>query len=278
VRRKLAILALIAVALLGYMFVEARRDPLMRMATLELAGLARGHKPVRVALIGDTHLSSLGNSPARLDRLVAAVNAQHPDLVLLAGDYIGDREPDASYTREESVAAFANFKAPLGVVAVLGNHDHWNDPAKVTAALRGIGATVLSNQAVRRGPLGIGGIDDAYTGNAQPNRTLRALRQVGGAPLLLSHSPDVFPDLLPGAPMLLAAHTHCGQVVLPFYGAPSVPSRYGNRYLCGLYKEHDKMLVVSGGIGTSTLPLRLLARPDWWLITLVPRQRKSGGS
>src|SRR3954469_11209299 len=105
-RRKLAILALIALAFLGYMYFEAHRDPLMRTATLPLAGLPRGQKPLRVAIFGDTHLSSLGNNPARLDRLVAAVNAQHPDLVLLAGDYIGDREPASSYTREESVAAF----------------------------------------------------------------------------------------------------------------------------------------------------------------------------
>jgi predicted MPP superfamily phosphohydrolase len=257
------------------MFVEARRDPVMRTATLALAGLPRGHRPLRVALIGDTHLSSLGNSPARLDRLVAAVNAQHPDLVLLAGDYIGDRKPEDSYTRDQSVAPFARLRAPLGIVAVLGNHDHWDDAAKVSIALRKIGATVLSNQAVQRGPLAIGGIDDAYTGHAQPNRTLRAVQQLRGAPLLLSHGPDVFPDLLPGAPMLLTAHTHCGQAVLPFYGPLSVPSRYGSRYLCGLYREHDKTLVVSGGVGTSTLPFRLLARADWWLITLTAPQGKS---
>jgi predicted MPP superfamily phosphohydrolase len=277
-RRPLAILALIGILLAGYMFFEACRDPLMRAITLPLAGLAPGQKPLRIALIGDTHLSGPDNSPERLDRLVAAVNAEHPDLVLLAGDYIGDRKLVGKlYSPEQSVAAFARLRAPLGVVAVLGNHDHWDDAKLVTEALHNVKVTVLSNQAVRRGPLAIGGIDDAFTGHAQPGRTLGEVRRIGGAALLLSHSPDVFPDLLPGTPMLFAAHNHCGQVVLPFYGPLSVPSRYGSRYLCGLYQEHGKTLLVTGGIGTSTLPLRLLARSDWWLVTVTP-PRKSGGS
>ncbi|MDB5720656.1 MAG: metallophosphoesterase [Alphaproteobacteria bacterium] len=278
-RRWIAILLLIAIAFLGYMFVEARRMPAMRIATLPLAGLAEGQRPIRIALLGDSHLSGPDSSSERLDRIVADVNAQHPDLVVLAGDYIGDRKLIGPvYSRAQSVAPFAKLRAPLGIVAVLGNHDYWDDAKAVTAALRGIGATVLAKQAVVRGPLSIGGIDDTLTGHAAPQRTLAAVRRLHGAPLLVSHSPDVFPDLLPGAPLLLAAHTHCGQIVLPLYGAISVPSRYGSRYLCGYYREYGNAMIVSGGLGTSVLPLRLLARPDWWLITLVPPPDKSGGS
>ena len=277
-RRRLAILALIGIVVLAFMFVEAWRMPAMRTATIPLAGLPAGHRPIRVALLSDSHMSGPDSSPARLTRIVEAINAEKPDLVLLAGDYIGDRKLiGPRYTPDESVAPFAGLRAPLGVVAVLGNHDHWEGAASVTKALRGVGVTVLSNQAIRRGPIALGGIDDAYTGNARPGATLSAVRRLRGAPLLFTHSPDVFPDLLPGAPMLLAGHNHCGQVVLPFIGAPSVPSRYGSRYLCGYYEEYGKKLVVTGGVGTSIVPFRLLARSDWWLVTLVPPQPKRRG-
>ena len=277
-RRRLAILALIGIVVLAFMFVEAWRMPAMRTATIPLAGLPAGHRAIRVALLSDSHMSGPDSSPARLTRIVEAINAEKPDLVLLAGDYIGDRKLiGPRYTPDESVAPFAGLRAPLGVVAVLGNHDHWEGAASVTKALRGVGVTVLSNQAIRRGPIALGGIDDAYTGHARPGATLSAVRRLRGAPLLFTHSPDVFPDLLPGAPMLLAGHNHCGQGVLPFFGPVSVPSRYGSRYLCGYYEEHDKKLVVTGGVGTSTLPFRLLARSDWWLVTLVPPQPKRRG-
>lgn len=273
-RRPIAILLLIGLLLVGYMFLEARRMPAMRTATLPLAGLAAGHKPIRVALLGDTHLSGPDNSPARLNRIVDAINAEKPDLVLLAGDYIGDRKLIGPvYSVEQSVAPLARLKAPLGVVAVLGNHDHWEGADAVAAELKDAGIVVLRNQAVRRGPLAIGGIDDAYTGHSDARRTLAALGRLGGAPLILTHSPDVFPDLLPGAPLTLAAHNHCGQGVLPFYGPVTIPSRYGKRYMCGLYREHGKTMVVSGGVGTSSVPLRLLARSDWWLVTLEPARR-----
>jgi predicted MPP superfamily phosphohydrolase len=276
-RRRIAILLLIGLMLVGYMFFEAYRMPAIRTAHLPLAGLAAGHAPVKVALLADTHLSGPDNGPERMGRIVDAINAERPDVVLLAGDYIGDRKLiGPAYSVEQAVAPFARLKAPLGVVAVLGNHDHWEGAEAVTAELRRIGVTVLRNDAVRRGPLAIGGIDDAHTGHADPRRTLAAVRRLHGAPLLLTHSPDVFPDLLAGAPLLLAGHNHCGQGVLPFYGPVTIPSRYGKRYMCGLYREYGKTMVVTGGVGTSVVPLRLLARSDWWLITLEPPGRKGG--
>jgi predicted MPP superfamily phosphohydrolase len=69
-------------------------------------------------------------------------------------------------------------------------------------------------------------------------------------------------------PIVLAGHTHCGQIVLPLYGAIETGSKYGNRYLCGVIREHGRAVVVTGGIGTSLLPFRFGAPPDWWLVTL----------
>jgi predicted MPP superfamily phosphohydrolase len=96
---------------------------------------------------------------------------------------------------------------------------------------------------------------------------------MGGAALYLTHSPDIFPQLTSGA-VLFAGHTHCGQVAIPFLREFYIPSRFGDRYRCGRYEEEGKTLVVSGGIATSVIPLRLFAPPEWSLITIVPAPRE----
>ena len=93
------------------------------------------------------------------------------------------------------------------------------------------------------------------------------MHALGGPAILLSHGPDVFADRRVTG-LVLAGHTHCGQVVLPLLGAVAVPIRRGRRYVCGVFREQGRMLVVSAGIGTSRLPLRLGAPPDLWLIEL----------
>ena len=269
--RSLGGLLVTALALLAFMFAEARRMPVMRTAAIALPGYPAGARPLRIALLTDTHLAGPDQSPERLRRIVAAIDAEHPDLILLGGDYMSERKfVGRNYSAEEAVAPFAGLDAPLGIVAVLGNHDIWDAPGAVSEALGRLGIPLLRNQAIRRGPLAIGGIDDAHTHHGDIARTLAAVRALGGAPLLLSHGPDVFPDLPAGA-VLLVGHTHCGQVALPLIGAITVPSKYGVRYACGRYDEDGKTMIVSGGVGTSVIPLRFAAPPDWWLVTITGR-------
>lgn len=277
--RALLGLFVLAAAFVGWLILNARAMPVVRRAEVVLpfpANAPRG--PVTVALLTDTHLSGPDNSPARMGRIVAQINALKPDLILLGGDYIGDAKGGATYDARASIAPFAGLRAPLGVVAVLGNHDSRSQ--KNQRALRGadwqaafarMGITLLQDGAVRRGPLAIGGLQDVYTRRIDLPTTLAAMARVGGAPLILSHGPDVFPAL-PDAPSLtLVGHTHCGQVALPFAGIVYVPSKYGTRYACGLYRYGARTMIVAGGVGTSGLPIRLLAPPDIWLITVRPQ-------
>ena len=97
------------------------------------------------------------------------------------------------------------------------------------------------------------------------------MRALPGARILLSHSPDPFPGVPGDVALMLAGHTHCGQVRLPFLGAVKTMSAYGQRYACGLIRENGRTLIVTAGLGTSGLPLRLGAVPDLWLIRLGPR-------
>lgn len=276
----LALLALVVLAL-GFtiwLISNASAMPVVRRTEVVLpfpAGTPR--RPVTVALLTDTHLSGPDNSPSRMARIVAQINALKPDLILLGGDYIGDDKGLGTYDGRTSIAAFAGLRAPLGVVAVLGNHDSRSRHNQVALsawdwqiAFARMGITLLQNGAVRRGPIAVGGIKDIYTRRIDLPGTLAAMRWVGGAPVLLSHGPDVFP-LLPDAPALvLVGHTHCGQMALPFVGVTYVPSKYGTRYACGLYREGDKTMIVAGGVGTSGMPFRMLAPPDIWLITIRP--------
>jgi predicted MPP superfamily phosphohydrolase len=236
--------------------------------------------PVRIALLSDVHLGQGSMSGRRLDSIVDRVNAARPDLVLLAGDYVkghnAPRRPDGA---AGLTPPLARLSAPLGVVAVLGNHDYWTDPVAVRQALAAARVTVLENTAVRRGPLVIVGVADAFSGHDRLPEALASARPLEGARVVLTHSPDLATRVSGGAPVL-AGHTHCGQVVAPFVGSLAARSPrqgfkrlYDPRYRCGLVRESERTVVVTAGVGAGSLPIRLGARPDWWMLTLGPGVR-----
>lgn len=271
-------LLLAVIVFVGWLFANARAMPVVRQAEIALPFPADApRRPIRIALMTDTHLSGPDNSPERMARIVAQINALEPDLILLGGDYIGDDKGAATYDAFDSIEPFAGLRAPLGVVAVLGNHDsksrknRWPFSDSVwTEKFASLGITLLQNGAVRRGPIAVGGLKDPYTRQPDIGATLAAMKRLGGAPVVLAHGPDIFPPL-PDQPLLtMVGHTHCGQVAFPFLGVTYVPSKYGIRYACGLFREGDKTLIVSGGVGTSGLPIRMFAPPDIWIVTVRP--------
>ncbi|HEX8483047.1 MAG TPA: metallophosphoesterase [Allosphingosinicella sp.] len=216
----------------------------------------------------------------RLGRIVSEVNAARPDLVLLAGDFmVGHDAVGASRRAAGLQAPLCRLTARLGVIAVLGNHDHWTSPTSVRAALARAGVKVLRNEALRRGPITILGIDDAFSGHDDVSATLASWRRVGGIPLVLTHAPDVALKLPGDIPLVMAGHTHCGQVVLPWIGplltrAPKQQWKtlYDPRYRCGVVQDRGRVVLVTAGLGSGTSPLRLGAPPDWWLVRIgAPR-------
>jgi predicted MPP superfamily phosphohydrolase len=265
----------LAACLLGMLlwgFFEARADPIVRRAEIALADWPAGAPPLRTVLLSDVHAGNLAVTPARLDRIVAQVNALRPDLVLIAGDFTPGEAAIDTATAMARLAPLKRLRARLGVVAVPGNHDHWTGLGAVRAALDAAGVTLLANQATVRGPLAIAGVDDDYSEYARTAPTIAAARRLPGARLVLTHSPDIAPQLPPDFPLLLAGHTHCGQVVIPFHGSLDPVSRYQDRYRCGIIREGARTVIVTGGVGGS-LPFRLNAPPDLWLLTLGPAGR-----
>lgn len=228
--------------------------------------------PLRIAVLTDLHVGSFRNGLDRLDEVVARTNAQRPDLIVLLGDLVIHGVMLGRFVDPETSAArLAGLDAPFGVVAVLGNHDWWLGGERVRDALEGAGIRVLENDAtpIADGPrrFWVAGLADLWT---RPVSIPRALARVPAEEpvLLLTHSPDVFPDVPPRVALTLAGHTHGGQVALPVLGRLVVPSRYGQRYAQGLVVEDGRLLFVSTGIGTSLLPVRFRVPPEISVVTL----------
>ena len=267
--RIVAALGLLLLGIAGWWYRNARADPLVRERTASLPEWPRGARPMRLALLSDIHIGNATMDVGRLVRIVAQVNREHPDVVLLAGDYVAGHDPAVARAGARAmIAPLAGLRAPLGVVAVLGNHDQ-SEPALIAAALRRAGVTVLDNAAVVRGPLVIGGAGDAFSHHDDLSATLHAMAARRGAKIVLTHSPDLSLQVPPGVGLVLAGHTHCGQGVFPVIGSVRVFWKPGLR--CGIVRRGATTTIITAGLGTSGVPLRVGASPDLWLVTVKGR-------
>ena len=256
-------------------FDNATSTPIAREASVELDGLSLGAKPVRIALLSDIHVGNLAMRPERLSQIVASVNAQRPDIILLAGDFIIGESAAGAAERAKDLAPLAELRAAQGVFAVLGNHDHWTDPDAIRRNLAEAGVRTLENEAIRLGAITIVGIGDRFSGHDDIRQASRSAARLGGIAVAFTHSPDLSPDLPDSFPLLLAGHTHCGQMVAPMIG-PLVRYHEGKRlydpkYRCGGIRDEGRLTIVTAGVGPGAVPLRFNAMPDWWLIDLKPR-------
>jgi len=232
-------------------------------------GLPARFDGFRVAQLTDVHHSPLVPL-AEVRRVVDLANAARPDLVVLTGDYTTSRR---GYI-EPCAEALGRLRAPEGVWAVLGNHDHYNDAELTERALsrRGVGVLSNANTVLRRGAdeLLLAGVDDWGWGQADWARALRGAAP-GRPTLLLSHEPAVL-DLpeTAGLSLIISGHTHGGQICLPLVGAPA---RFLEefRYLRGLYERGGTQLYVSRGTGMIGIPVRVGARPEVAILRLRAR-------
>lgn len=174
---------------------------------------------IRIAVLGDIHTGAPHVSPDKLRAIVGEVNAAAPDVVVLLGDYVIHGVVGGSFVEPEVTAGIlGGLRAPGGIVAVLGNHDWWYDGFRVRRALEARGIIVLENEVHRvprdGGSFWLAGLADLWTREPDIPGTLSGTP--AGAPvLLLTHSPDVFPEVPARVAVTLAAHTHGGQVRIP---------------------------------------------------------------
>lgn len=213
---------------------------------------------VTVAFVTDTHSGAPWNGLARLREIVEQTNALGADIIVLGGDYVYHGVDNRRPTNAELAQVLGELRAPQGVFAVLGNHDYWDDAGTIEQDFTAHGIQVLSNRGVSMGSgrWWIAGVSDCI--ETVPDVTAALQNRPEGAPVLfVSHVPDIFPELPPEVNVTLSGHTHGGQVAIPWVGPVVVPSRYGTRYARGMYEESGRVLVVSAGLGTTGLPVRL---------------------
>ena len=267
--RALGVCLALALGFIGWGYWGATRAPVIVRHEYVLKGLPPGTR-LTVLLFSDTHYGRPDMPAERLASIVAQANALKPDLILLAGDYIGGKMRDAGSRPhlEPAVRPFAALSAPLGVFAVLGNHDNGKWGPIVFAAQPG--PRLLVNEQVDVGPLLIAGVNSTMHG-ADLRAALKGLPPRKPL-LLLRHEGDslAYDRPPPGRSVLaLAGHTHGGQILLPFLGSPG-EWKLGEP-LCrrGFCQLNGWPVLVTSGVGTSWLPLRINVPPEMVLITLV---------
>ncbi|MCP4004950.1 MAG: metallophosphoesterase [bacterium] len=233
---------------------------------------------LRVALLADLHVGSPHNGIDQLKRIVEWTNAAAPDLVLITGDMVVGRIPFSTPVPiEDWTAILAQLSAPLGTYIVLGNEDWASGGGLIRRELLKHPLNVLNDESARIEVDGLGlwivGISDLWRA---PHNIERAFSRVNdGAPVLaMTHNPDLFPEIPARASLTVAGHTHGGQVRFPLFGAVTVTSRYGQRYVRGHIVEDGRHLFVATGIGLSVMPVRIDVPPEIPILKL--RGRRSG--
>lgn len=273
-------------AFAGFPVVEAMATPRISRYSLTPRNWTAGLK-LKIVTLADFHACDPWMTPDRIRSICDQANALEPDIILLLGDYASGMNAVIDYVHSRDWSkAMAGLAAPLGVHAILGNHDHWEDKAFQRdptietfgeKALRNVGIPVYVNRALRLEkdgyPFWLAGLGDQAAllpGGGSKKKWVTGiddlpgtLRQVSDdAPvILMAHEPDIFAEMSPRVSLTLSGHTHGGQMNI-FGWTPVVPSRYGRRYIGGHIVESGNDLIVSRGLGCSGLPIRFGAWPE----------------
>ena len=228
-----------------------------------------------IAAIADLHAGGPHMTLPHIAHIVDTTNALHCDVVVLLGDFKAFYKFNFMPVVDPLWAAeLGRLRAPLGVWAILGNHDWWHDLHGVRSALANARIPVLENDAVLLGPPGqkfwLAGIGDQLAHWISRGR-FRGVDDLPGTlarvhtddpVVLLVHEPDIFTQVPQRVALTLAGHTHGGQIRIPVVWRFFVPSKYGSRYAYGHVVEDGRHMIVSGGLGTSFIPARLGVPPE----------------
>jgi predicted MPP superfamily phosphohydrolase len=253
------------------LFLYAWQVEPRRLVTQRDTLTGTGLPALDIAIIADLHHGMPPMDDDRVREVVARVNALGADVIVLLGDYHASVGFADDIDPERTARLLGALRAPLGVYAVLGNHDQWKDAPRTERALTAAGLRVLENRGVmlpgRR--VWLAGLSDDFSSQPDEREALRDAPP--DVPVIaITHSPDVFPHLTARVALTLAGHTHGGQMLVPLLGAPWVPSRFGQAYLRGVYRRGPRALYVSSGVGQSVVPLRFRVPPEVNLLRVRP--------
>lgn len=266
-----AIILLLGLLIFWGFFIEPGRL-VVRHQTIQIANWPSELSGLKVAVLSDIHVDNWFVDDKKVRSIVQRTNELQPEVIVILGDYMSG---NGIVRREVAPEVFApilkDLKAPLGVYSVLGNHDWWYDGKHLRQELERNGIRVLENEVMqlnaRNRSLWLVGLSDLWTRPQRINETIEQIPQ--REPIIaLAHNPDIFPKLPEQVPLLVAGHTHGGQVRFPFIGSVVQSTDYGERYERGHLFENNHHLFVTTGIGTSIMPVRFGVTPEIVLLTL----------
>lgn len=225
---------------------------------------------VQIGIITDIHIGGMHVPPKRVQNLVREMNALNPNFVLLPGDFVGTHLSYVEETKmfndaiEEGVAYLEGLEAPA--FATLGNHDVLYDREVMTRMFAKLNVPLLENQAVTFQGLCLVGISDFKT--SIPDKAAYDVCDENTQPLAFTHSPDAWKTFRSDSVLVVAGHTHGGQVNLPIIGRRVNSIALGPEHSYGFSKIAGVDMFVSAGVGTSILPIRFRAPPEIVILTL----------
>ena len=228
-----------------------------------------------IAVIADLHAAGPNMGLSRVEQVVETCNGLNCDLIVLLGDFFANHRFVTEHLSPAQLGdRLARLRAPLGVWSILGNHDWWHDIKGVRSALARARIPVMENRSVHLGAgtqrFWLAGLGDQIAFQIGYNR-YRGIDDLPGTlaqattddpVILLVHEPDIFTRIPNRVALTLAGHTHGGQIRIPFLWEKFVPSAYGARFAYGHVVEGGRHLIISGGLGTSHIPLRLGVPPE----------------
>lgn len=263
------------IVLLCYMYLETRWLKVSRV-TIESADIPAAFDGKRIVFVSDVHHGKY-LSRARVKSLVEKINAEHPDLILMGGDY--------SYTNSNYIRSFfelfSEAHSKWGRFGVIGNHDNFVDGALTREMMRETGVYICDNRSYwiryRGARIKIGGVGDLENEQQLPEKTIGDVRKKDFC-ILLVHQPAYIQRLTTDkVDLTLSGHTHGGQVTLFGLWAPILPTPNGlfswpnsvdQRYHYGLVKDGERQSYITSGVGTRFPPLRFFCRPEFVVLTL----------
>lgn len=273
-----AAIASSALAIEGKAIITGTEYPRLVSIEIPLVRLPAVWDGLTIVQLSDFHYDPhLTLAPIR--KAIEITNRLQPDLIVLTGDFVTipplsrflHNKKRAASVAEPCAAVLGQLSAPLGIFAVLGNHDADSDPEFIVRCLQANRIQVLRNRSLpleRQGKrLWLAGVDDILEGNPDLDLTIKGI-PTDEAVVALIHEPD-YARMVARQPidLQLSGHSHGGQIVLPLVGPPYLPP-LARRYPKGLYRLGPLTLYTNVGLGAIEIPIRLNCPPEVTLIKL----------